>query len=907
MRQHIRVYRALLLLFPRRFRRQCGSQMERLFDAMWRERREAARFGGTSWLTFWLLAVRDVTREATHARFEASERSLYPSNPLPAARLSMDKLGADLRYAFGSLRRSPGFAAIAILTLGLGIGATTAVFSVADAVVLRPLPYPDPHELVAVFEIDHETGEEQDTFAGANFVDWRASNTSFEELAAVRTLTRTITGQGYPRRINAVSVTANFFAVFGIDARLGRVLSMAEDPPGSEPVAVLSHAFWQAEFGSEADVLGDAITLNGTPYTIVGVMPPGFQYPPRREPTHVWTAAKGRVPDPPFDFGGDPAEDRGAGYLRGVARLAQSVSLDEAQAEMALIAERLAREHPEENSNEGINVMPLGEAISGDVRPLLFVLLAAVGLVLLIACSNVANLLLSKAARREQEFAMRKALGASHWRVARQLLTESIVLAGLGGLLGVIVSRYGTRALVALAPSNLPGAETATLDLRVLGFALVSVVGAAILFGMAPAVGLVGQDLQSAIREGAGGVGSVRRHRRLGKALIVAEVALSLLLVVGAGLMGRTFLTLTAVDPGFDPDDTLVAHVALPDSRYAEDHQVSAFFDQVVGTLRAHPGVESAGSVLTLPMGWNIRGTLRVSIDDRRVSDADDKPLAGVQLVTPGYFRTLRIPLLRGRLLSESDTDDAPSVALINETFAETYFPQDDPLGKRLTWNNPDNDEADWFTIVGIVADTHLEGLDAEAVPETYQTYSQSALGFTTFVVRSTMDPDELATIVREAVLEVDPEQPVSGISSMNDVLAASLGDRRFNMVLLGSFALAALLMAAIGLYGVLSFSVAQRTPEIGLRRALGAQRRGVVGLVVGEGVRLVVAGMLLGSGAAVLLGRFIASQVYGVSTTDPISFTVGALLVVAVALVACWVPAQRAAGTDPMVALRRG
>lgn len=903
--RHVRIYRLLLLFFPRSFRKQYGPQMERLFDAMWHERRAAARFGGMSWPAFWMRAIADLAREAAGARLDR-QRPPHTRSPLSLLRLSMDKLSADIRYALGSLSRNPGFTAIAVLTLGLGIGATTAVFSVADAVILRPLPYPDPEQLVAVFEIDHETGEDRDTFAGANFVDWRASNSSFEELAAVRTLTRTITGKGYPWRINSVSVTPNFFAVFGVDAHIGRLLSTVEDPPGGDAVAVLSHAFWLAEFGGETDALGEAITLNGTPYTVVGVAPPGFQYPPRQEPSHLWTAARGRVPDPPFDFGGDPAVDRGAGYLRGVARLADGTTLDEARAEMTLIAERLAREHPEANLNEGVNVMPLREAISGDERPLLFGLLGAVGLVLLIACSNVANLLLAKATRREQEFGLRKALGASHWRIVRQLLTESIVLAGFGGLLGVAVSRYGTAALVALAPSGLPGADTATLDFRVMGFALLSVIGAALLFGMAPALGLVGRDLQHTIREGAGGMPSGRRHRRLGKALIVAEVALSLLLVVGAGLMGRTFLTLAAVDPGFDPDNTLVAHVALPDSRYTEDHQIAAFFDQVVGTLRAHPAVESAGSVLTLPMHWGIRGTLRVSIEDRWANDDEDKPLAGVQLVTPGYFDTLRIPLVRGRLLSETDTDDAPSVALVNEAFAARYFPQEDPLGNRLTWNNPESDEADWFTIVGIVADTHLEGLHASAVPETYQAYSQSALGFTTFVVRSAMDPAELTAVVRNAVLEVDPEQPISGISTMNDVLADSLGDQRFNMVLLGVFASAALLMSAIGLYGVLSLSVAQRTREIGLRRALGARSRGVIALVVGEGFRLVIAGMLLGSGAAILLGRFISSQLYGVSTADPISFTAGVALVIGVGLVACFVPAHRAANTDPMVALRR-
>ena len=617
-----------------------------------------------------------------------------------------------------------------------------------------------------------------------------------------------------------MSVTPNFFDTLGVDARIGRVFSASTDAPGGDAVAVISNDLWHSDFGGRTDALGESITLNGRPHTIVGVMPAGFGFPLRpQSPMRLWTAAHSRVPDPPFDFGGDPAEDRNGGYLSAVGRLEHGVSFPDAQAEMALIAERLATEYPDTNAAESIQLVPLHESISGDDRPLLTLLLGAVGMVLLIACSNVANLLLAKASRREQEIALRKALGASHGRIVRQLLTESVVLAGLGGLLGVALSRYGTEALLAIAPEGLPGADTAALDVRVMGFALISVLGAGLLFGMAPAVGLVGQDLQSAVREGTGGVPSGRRHRRLGKALIVAEVALSLLLVVDAGLMGRTFLTVSAVDPGFDADNTLVAHVALPDSKYTEDHQVVAFFDQVVGKLRAFPGIDSAGSVLTLPMHWSLRGTVWVNIEGRW-DDEDDRTLAGLQLVTPGYFRTLRIPLVRGRLLTDADTAAAPFVALINETFAARYFPEEDPIGKRFMHGDPEDEDNEWSTIVGIVADTRLEGLDAPAVPETYETYAQSPMGFTMLVARGSLDPAELATAVRTAVLEVDPEQPISGISTMNQVLAESLGDHRFNMVLMGSFALAALLMAAIGLYGVLSFSVAARTPEIALRRA---------------------------------------------------------------------------------------
>jgi len=900
--RHLRAYRVMLLLLPRWLRRRYGAEMEQLFDAMWRQQRSSAR--GVSSAVFWLGALSDVWREASQARLR-HRRAPRAHSRFPVWTPSMDHLRADLRFARTQLRRNPGFAAVAVLTLALGVGATTSVFSIADAVVLRPLPYPAAGRLVAVYESDLATGDERDTFAGATFIDWRASSSSFEELAAYRTLAWTLTGEEVPRRVNGVSVTPNFFAVFGVEAGLGRVFSPAADPPGGASVAVISYAMWQRDYTGDTDVLGQRLTLNGEPYTIVGVAPPAFGFPLRPDsPVEVWTAAHTRVPDAPIDLGGDPAENRGAGYLSAVARLADGVTIDEAQAEMSLIAERLAREYPDTNDGEGVNIVPLREAISGDAAPLLLVLLSAVGLVLLIACSNVANLMLAKASRRRQEIALRGALGAGRGRILAQLLTESVVLAGLGGLLGVLLARFGIDALLAIAPIGLPGAESASLDLRVLSFAFVAVLGAGVIFGLAPAYGLLGVDLQRAVREGAGGATSRRGQRRLGRALIVAEVSLSLLLVIGAGLMGRTFLTLAAVEPGFDPSDTLVAHVALPDSKYSEDQQVVAMFDRVVGTLRETPGIESAGSVLTLPMHWGLRGTLLVNIEGRGQDDEQDT-LAGFQLVTPGYFRTLRIPLIRGRLLAESDTAEAPSVALINEAFAAKYFSGEDPLGKRVTWGDPENEE-DWTTIVGIVQDVHLEGLDATAMPETYLPYAQAAMPYTTFVVRSTLDRAELAKIVRQAVLDADPDQPITGVATMEEVLRESLSDRRFNMVLLGSFALGALFMAAIGLYGVLSFSVAQRTREIGLRRALGAQQAGVIRLVAGEGLRLVGVGMALGIVAAIVLGRFITGQLYGVQPTDPLILLVSGTTIAVVALLATFAPAYRAARTDPMIALRR-
>ncbi|MGD8329819.1 MAG: ABC transporter permease, partial [Acidobacteriota bacterium] len=686
----------------------------------------------------------------------------------------MDLLVVDLRFAAKQLRRSPGFAAVAILTLALGIGATTAVFSVADAVVLRPLPYPEPGRLVAVYETDTATGDERDTFSGATFLDWRAMSTSFEELAAFRNLAWTLTGPDAPRRVNGVSVTPNFFEVFRADAELGRLFSTSLDPPGGDSVAVISHSMWQRDYAGAHGVLGQQLVLNGEAYTIVGVLPPAFDFPYRVDaPTEVWTAAHFRVPDPPIDLGEDPSVNRGAGYLSAVARLADGVTAEDAQAEMTLIAEQLAAEYPDTSDGEGVSIVPLRTSISGDARPLLLALLAAVALVMLIACSNVANLLLAKASQRRQEIAMRVALGASHGRLLSQLLTESVVLAGVAGVAGIVLARLGIDALLAIAPIGLPGAETATLDLRVLAFSLATVLGAAILFGLAPTLSALRPDLRCTVREGAASIASRRGQRRLGRVLIIAEVSMSLLLVIGAGLMGRTFFTLSSIEPGFDPTNTLVAHVALPDAKYGEDYQIVGMFNRVVSTLQETPGIESAGSVLTLPMHWNLRGTLRVNIDGG-LADEEDDTLAGFQLITPGYFQTLRIPLVRGRLFDATDAAGAPSVALVNEAFVARYFPGEDALGKRLTWSDPEDE--DWATIVGIVADVHLEGLDTAAVPETYLPYAQAAMPYTTFVVRSSRDRADLTAIVRQAVLEADPDQPITGVATMEEVLRDSLG-----------------------------------------------------------------------------------------------------------------------------------
>jgi predicted permease len=804
----------------------------------------------------------------------------------------------EIRLALRGLARTPGFSVVAVATLALGIAATTSIFSVADGVLLRPLPYPEAGRLVSVYSNDPSEGD-REPLSGADFIDIQAASGSFEDVAAYRRLDFNLVGGELPLRITGASVTPNLFSLLGVDAALGRVLSPVIDTPASRAV-VLGHDLWQSQFGGRADVLGERLQLSDELYTVVGVMPHGFEFP---RDTAVWTSPRYRVPDPPFDFGGDPAGIRSSEYLSVVGRLRDGSQVRAAQAEMDALARRLAETYPAAHG-EGIAVVPLQEDIVGEARARLLLLLGAVGFLLLIACTNVANLLVVRASRREREIAVRMALGAGRLRIVRQLLTESVLLALGGGVLGFLLALWGTDALLALAPDGIPRIGEIEVDLRVLAFALVIVLGTGLFFGMAPVPQVLRQDLRAATNEGAGGSTAKGARSRLRRALIVSELAVSFILLVGAGLMIRTFATLVAVHPGFDAGETLVAHLSLPESRYREDHDVTGFYRRVLEGVEALPGVESAGTVLTLPMHWNIRGTLRLNVEGRP-TEPGEGPVAGYQLVSPGYFATLRIPLLRGRLLAEADDENAPSVAVVNEAFAGTHWPGENPIGRRIAWGNPESTEIDWVRVIGVVGNAHLEGLDRPAVPEAYHPYAQTPLNFTTLVVRSGVEREALQAAVRRVVTEIDPQQPLHGVMSMEEVIAESLGERRFTMTLLTLFAAVALALAAVGLYGVLSYSVAQRSREIGIRRALGAQTGAVILQVIREGVGLVVLGLGLGAVGGLALTRFIASQVQGVSVTDPMSYGLGSLVLATVALLSCVVPAARASRVDPAAVLR--
>jgi len=572
-------------------------------------------------------------------------------------------------------------------------------------------------------------------------------------------------------------------------------------------------------------------------------------------------------------------------------------------AEGDTVAARMNEEFPGSSGGEGLVLVPLHDTLVSEARPLLYVLLGAVGFVLLIACANVANLLIVRATRKEKELAIRRALGAARRRIVRQLLTESILLALIAGVFGVVLALWGTDLLLLLAPAEIPRAENVGVDLRVLGFTFLIVVATGVLFGLAPVPQVSRDNLQSTIKDGAGRIAGSSGNR-LRKALIVGEVAISFLLLVGAGLMGRTFFSLLTVDPGFDTSNTLAVHMALPESRYSEDHEFLAFYNGVLDRVQTMPGVESAAMVLTLPMHSNIRGTLSISLEGRSRAPGEE-PVAGFQVVSPDYLRTLRIPLLSGRQLTAADSEDAPPVLLVNEAFVDRFFPDEEPLGKRISWGDGEDPDTVWSTVVGVVGNTLMEGLDDQAEPMTYQTYPQSWLPFLTLVVRSPGDPVALTGSVRAAILEVDPEQPIYGEKTLDQALAESLGNRRFNMLLLGIFSFAALVMAAVGLYGVLSFSVEQRTREIGIRRALGAEQGAVVLQVIKEGSTLVLIGLLIGVAGSFALAGFVSSQIYGVSMADPISYAIGILVLGTIALLACAVPAMRAARVDPMVALK--
>lgn len=809
----------------------------------------------------------------------------------------LETFAQDVRYAVRMLVKHPGFTAVAALTLALGVGANTAIFSAVESILLRPLPYGHADRVVVLWEDNRMGDRPHNVLSPANFSAWQEQARSFDQMAAFMDQRYNLTGVGDPEEIASQLATPNLFELLGVDAALGRTFSPADLEEGREDVTVISHGLWRRRFGASPEVIGRVISLNGTPVTIVGVMPPDFQWFIQEnsltgKPADLWR---------PLPFSEEMRVWRGR-YLSAVARLAPGVSLPEARAEMDALAERIERQHPESNKGWGATVLPLREQLAGEIRPALLVLLGAVGFVLLIACVNVANLLLARAAERHKEIAIRSAIGAGRRRIVRQLLTESLLLALLGGALGLLLSRWCVEALVALGPDHLTGAGQIGVNGPVLAFTLAVSVLTGVVFGLAPALEASRVHLNESLKESSRGNAGSSRGRRLRDALIVAEVGLALVLLVGAGLMAKSFLRLQAVDPGFDAANLLTLRVSLPAASYPEDGDVVAFFEEAVGRLAALPGVESAGAVSALPFA-DLGAATGFTIEGRPEPAPGEEPGTGVRVVDEGYFRTMNIPVLAGRAFTEVEGREDRALAVINQAMARRHFPGENPIGKRIFVQM--KAEPYPTEIIGVVGDARYRTLDEELEPMVYWTPPQLTYGSMTFVLRTSGAPESLAAAARREILAIDKDQPVSDVRTMEGWLAESTSRTRFGTLLLGGFAALALLLAAVGIYGVMSHSVVQRQGEIGVRMALGAQGGDVLRMVIRQGLGLVLVGVVLGLAGALALTRVLSSLLYGVSATDPLTFAAIALLLTAVAAIACYLPARRAANLDPLVALR--
>jgi predicted permease len=803
----------------------------------------------------------------------------------------MESLIKDIRHGVRALWKQPGFTAIAVITLALGIGANTAIFSLVNTVLLKPLAFPEPDRLVMVWEEMASIDFPRSESAPASYVDWKAQNSVFADIAALNWRPLNLTGDGEPEKITSYGVTHNFLPLLGIQPALGRNFTADEDKPGGAKVAILSYGLWQRRYGGESGILGRDIMLNGQKYSVVGVMPKGFQF--LQGYVGIWI---------PAAFTAEDLAERDSHYVTVVARLKNGVTAEQAQADLKTITQRIVNDHPNEMAGVSSSVVPMREQLAGSSRRPLMLLLVAAVLVLLIACANLAGLLLSRASARRKEIAVRSALGASRARIVRQLLAESVLLAGAGGALGLLVALWSFTLLKQLIPPGMALATTLRIDLPVLGFALLISLLTGIIFGLVPALQASKIDLNEALKQGGNRAGS--GGTRLRGAFVVAEVALALVLLVGAGLLMQTLFRLREQYSGFQPQQLLTMRTVLPAYKYGERPKRVAFYDQVLERVSVLPGVVSVGYSTSVPLQW--KGGANGFNFEGHENDPGLSPNAIHRQVSINCLQTLGVALKRGRYFDEGDKSQSTPVAIVNETLARQYLANQDPLGKRFRLGVP---KAPWITIVGVVSDVRQMGMDRPVKAEMYLPYRQitSHVGYAPrdLIIRTTGDPLSLVGAVTREIHAVDADQPVSNIASMSELLSEETGPRRLGMMLLMVFAGLALLLASLGIYGVLSYFVTQQTREIGVRLALGAQLRDILALVLKKGMGLALLGVVIGLGAAFVVTRLMTSFLFGVSAGDPLTFGAIAIILLGVALLACYIPARRATKVDPLVALR--
>jgi len=867
-----RIYRRLLAVYPSDFRYEYGPEMLQVFRDRCREERRRGGVLGILWV--WVNMLADLLVTALTEHEEVFEQ--------------------DLRYGVRVLRKSPGFTLVAVLTLAFGIGANVAVFRLVNATLLRPLPLAaDIDRVVFFWSSNLKQGWDKTSISPPDFNDWRSHNKSFEDLALFFTRSYNLTGGGEPERVSSLHASASLFPVLGVRPALGRTFLPEEDRAAADRVAILSYGLWQRRFGGDPGIVGQTVALDGQTFTVVGVMP--SDYCSFFKEVELWIPLRVDV----------AKAERGFRSANAIGRLKPGVTLEQAQAEMDTITRQLEKEYPKSNLGWGAKLTPLADlVIHHNVHLGIDILTTAVGLVLLIACANVANLLLARAATRQKEIAIRLALGASRGRLVRQLLTESLLLGVLGGALGLLLAFWGVHALSPVRTDFI--LHEIRVDGRVLGFTLALSLLTAVIFGLVPALLTSKPDLNESLKDGGGASGSLRRHR-FRNLLVVSELALALLLLISTGLSIKGFLNVQRIDPGFNPTNVLTVRIDLPAAQYAEARQWAAFYQQVLERLKRVPGAQAVGAVDNLPI-TDGSPTNYFSIQGRPAPTSGEQPWSAFRVISPDYFRAMEIPLRTGRQFTEQDTEQSPGVVIINEVIARRFWPNEDPIGKRIRWHTSpvnSNGPPPWRQVVGVVGSVRHNGVVKEPMPEIYLPQAQNAVANMVLVVRTASDLRAVVGPIRREVWSVDKNLPVHSIKTMAQILADDLMGYNLYIGLMSTFAAIALLLAAVGVYGVISYSVGQRTHEFGIRLALGAQARSIIKLVIGQGLKLVLVGLAIGLMGAFALMRVISEVFFGVSATDPVIFVSVSLLLTGVALLACYLPARKATKVDPMVALR--